>query len=204
MSEIKKARRPEKIAIMREAIQTFEGQSFAYLMNFAGVTVDKLSALRADVATAGAKMVVVKNTIIAKVAQELGWEDFSEFLVGPTAVILGTGDAAAVAKVVVEFTKKNDKASVKGGQVDSKVLTAEVVTQLSELPTKDVMRAILLGTLVAPLTSVLYLLKAKMDKEGGAPEETTEEAPVADEATPATEDATSVAESLVTEAPAAE
>ena len=51
--------------------------------------------------------------------------------------------------------------------------------QLSELPGKDEMRAKLLGTLNAPaqnmvgvlaasLRSVLYVLKAKVDKEGGA------------------------------------
>ena len=77
------------------------------------------------------------------------------------------------------FLKKNEQASVKAGQLESQTLDAAQVKQLSELPGKDEMRAKLLGTLNAPaqnmvgvlaasLRSVLYVLKAKVDKEGGA------------------------------------
>ena len=74
------------------------------------------------------------------------------------------------------FLKKKDKASIKGAQLQDSTLNAQEVEQLSKLPSKDIMRAMLLGTmmapatsmvrvLVAPLTGVLYVLKAKQEKD---------------------------------------
>ena len=94
-------------------------------------------------------------------------------------MVTGAGDPAEVAKSLVAFLKKNDKASVKGAQLEAATLSAAQVAQLSELPSKDVMRGTLLGTmlapatslvrvLAAPLTGVLYVLKAKEEKDGSA------------------------------------
>ena len=75
--------------------------------------------------------------------------------------------------------KKNDKAAIKGAALDAAALSAKDVEALSKLPSKDTMRAMLLGTLTAPATSlvrvlnapllnVLYALKAYEEKKGGS------------------------------------
>ena len=114
-----------------------------------------------------------------KALEDKGWTQLEAVLSGPTALVAGDGDPAEVAKAIVAFLKKNEQASVKAGQLESQTLDAAQVKQLSELPGKDEMRAKLLGTLNAPaqnmvgvlaasLRSVLYVLKARVDKEGGA------------------------------------
>jgi large subunit ribosomal protein L10 len=122
---------------------------------------------------------VIKNAYLAKVAAEKGWEGIEPVLTGPTAMVTGAGDPAEVAKIIVEFLKKNENASVKAAQLDTATLDQAQVEALSKLPSKDVMRAMFLGTLqapasslvrvfAAPLQSVLYVLKAKQDKDGSA------------------------------------
>ena len=171
--------RIEKVSILNETIDRVKASDFCFILNYGGLKVDQLTALRRELAKHQSRAMVVKNTYLAKVAKELGWDDLSAMLSGPTAVITGTGDVAEVAKALTEFVKKNDKASVKGANVENALLSAADVEALSKLPSKDVMRSVLLSTLLAPATNfvrvlnapllkVLYALKAYEDKKNGS------------------------------------
>ena len=182
MNETKKGAtklRPEKAALISEITERLKTAEYAFIINHGSLKVAQLTALRKLVGPLGARVLVAKNSIVNKVTQSLGWEDLSKILVGQTALVTGTGDAAAVAKTLVEFVKTSqDKAAIKGASLDSKTLLAADVKTLSELPPRDQMRAILLGTLVAPMSglvgvfsqklcTLLYVLKAAADKKGG-------------------------------------
>ncbi len=173
MSNMKK--RPEVVAIYQEVTNFLSGKEFSFLMNFGGLTVDQISTLRAQLAEKGAKMMVIKNTYIAKVAADQGITFPEGMLVGPTAVIAGEGDIADAAKTVVDFVKKNDKASIKGGIMAQTVITETEVNTLSELISLAAQQARLLGTLQAPASKMARVLQAKIDAEGegAAPAEGT-------------------------------
>ncbi len=175
------SKRPEKKAAIEEINAVVRDAGYCFLLNYGGLTVSAFSTLRAQLRASKSAVKVVKNAYLAKALEAAGLQTPDDFLVGPTAVITGNGDPAEVAKLVVEFLKKNDKASVKGASLEKSVLSAQDVDALSKLPSKDVMRATLLATLMAPasslvrvfaapLTGVLYVLKAKAEKDGGAPE----------------------------------
>lgn len=171
--------RPEKILAIKEITELVEKSEYCFVLNYGGLTVSKFAELRKELAKAESAVKVVKNAYLAKVASEKGWEGIDAVLTGPTAMVTGAGDPAEVAKVIVEFLKKNVNASVKAAQLDTATLDQAQVEALSKLPSKDVMRAMFLGTLqapasslvrvfAAPLQSVLYVLKAKQDKDGSA------------------------------------
>lgn len=169
MSNQKK--RPEVVAIYNEVANFISGKDFSFLLNFGGLTVAQIADLRAQLAAKGATMMVIKNTFIAKVAADQGIEFPEGILSGPTAVITGTGDIADTAKTVVDFVKKNDKASIKAGLMEKNIISAAEVTTLSELISLAAQQARLLGTLQAPASQMARVLQAKVDKEneGGAP-----------------------------------
>ena len=173
------SRRPEKLSALQEVNSYIEKADYCFVMNYGGLTVAALADLRVRLAKSQSGLKVVKNTFLAKALESKGWTALEAVLNGPTALITGSGHPAEVAKIVMEFVKKNEKASVKGGQLEATSLDADGVKQLSELPSKDAMRAKLLGTLQAPATDmvrvlqasikgILYVLKAKAEKEGGA------------------------------------
>ena len=171
--------RPEKIAVIAEIKERLQSAEYAFIINHGALRVAQLTELRKILAPMGARVLVAKNTIVEKVTQDLGWEDLSGILVGQTALVSGKGDAAAVAKTLVDFVKASqDKAAIKGACLDKKALQAADVKTLAELPSRDVMRGILLATLVAPMSglvgvfsqklcTLLYVLKAAADKKGG-------------------------------------
>ncbi|HOE61168.1 MAG TPA: 50S ribosomal protein L10 [Kiritimatiellia bacterium] len=171
--------RTEKVSILNEVIERVKDSDFCFVLNYGGLSVAQLTALRKELAKHDARAMVVKNTYLGRVAKEQGWADVSGMLTGPTAIITGRGDVAEVAKALVEFVKKNDKAAIKGANLDAAMLSAADVEALSKLPSKDAMRGILLGTLQAPATSlvrvlnapllnVLYALKAYEEKKNGS------------------------------------
>ncbi len=176
------SKRPEKKAAIAEINDAVKNSSFCFVLNYGGLTVAAFSVLRAKLREAKAAVKVVKNAYLAQAFEAKGWTADEALLSGPTAMITGDGDPAEIAKLIVEFLKKNETASVKGANLEGKALAAADVDALSKLPSKDVLRAQLLAVFMAPatslvrvftapLTGVLYALKAKMDKEGGAPAE---------------------------------
>ena len=117
--------------------------------------------------------------MLGKAAASLGWEDLSALLTGPTAVVTGKGDPSELAKALVAFVKAHEKAAVKGGCLDGRVLQAADVDALSTLPSREVMLSMLVGTVAAPMTqlvgvfnqkllSLLYVLKAVEAKKSQA------------------------------------
>ena len=172
------SKRPEKLSAIAEIDEFVKNSGYCFVLNYGGLNVEQLAALRVELGKAKSTLKVVKNTYLAKALEDKGWTQLESVLSGPTALVAGDGDPAEVAKAIVAFLKKNEQASVKAGQLENQTLDAAQVKQLSELPGKDEMRAKLLGTLNAPaqnmvgvlaasLRSVLYVLKAKVDKEGG-------------------------------------
>ncbi|NLE41209.1 MAG: 50S ribosomal protein L10 [Lentisphaerae bacterium] len=173
------SKRPEKLSAIQEITALVAQSDYCFILNYGSLTVSAFSELRRELAKVGSKAKVVKNAYLRRAAAEKGWIGLEAVLEGPTAMVTGAGDPAEVAKTIVAFLKKNDKASVKGAQLEAATLSAAQVAQLSELPSKDVMRGTLLGTmlapatslvrvLAAPLTGVLYVLKAKEEKDGSA------------------------------------
>ena len=171
--------RTEKISILNEVIERVKASDFCFILNYGGLKVTQLTTLRQALAKLDSRAMVVKNTYLGKIAKDLGWADVSSMLTGPTAVVTGSGDVTEVAKVLVEFVKKNDKASIKGASLETAALNPADVDALSKLPSKDAMRGMLLGTLLAPATSLvrvlnapllsaLYALKAYEEKKNGS------------------------------------
>ena len=86
-------------------------------------------------------------------------------LKGTTSIALCQGDPVAAAKVVSEFSKKlaaQEKFTVKAGFVDGKVIDAAGVKALADLPSKEVLVATVLGTLIAPVRGLATVLDANI------------------------------------------
>ncbi len=165
--------RIEKIAILDEVVARVKDSDYCFIVNHGGETVAAMAKLRKDLRALDSRLLVVKNTFLAKAAQEKGWsEAVNAMFAGPTAVVTGHGEPTAVAKAIMEFVKaSNGKASVKGADYDNKIVDAAMVEALSKVPGKNELRATLLMLLKEPVTRLARVLSEKAKKEGGAPAE---------------------------------
>ncbi len=171
--------RPEKEAIMREIVDRLQEAEHAFLLNYSGLAVSDMSELRQAVTPLGGRTMVAKNSMLGKAVTQVGWEDLSAMLAGPTALVTGRGEPSDLAKLLVAFVKTHGKAAIKGACLDGKVLVSADVDALSTLPSREVMLSVMVGTVAAPMTqlvgvfsqklrSLLYVLKAVADKQNQA------------------------------------
>ena len=139
-------------------------------VDYKGITVAQDTELRKQFREAGVEYSVVKNTLTNFAAKDAGY-DFAEVLNGTTAMASTTGDPIAPARIVCEFAKKNKNTlSIKGGVVEGSVLTTDQLNGFGELPSKNALVASVLGTFLAPISSLAFVLdQIREQKEGGAP-----------------------------------
>ena len=164
--------RVEKVAILNEVVARVKESDYCFIINYGGVDVAKMGAFRADLRTLDSRLLVVKNSYLAKVAVEKGWpDDVKAMFAGPTAVVTGKGEPTAVAKSIMKFVEGSEgKASVKGADYDNKIVDAKMVEALSKVPGKNELRATFLMLLKEPATRLARVLSEKAKKEGGAAE----------------------------------
>ena len=139
-------------------------------VDYKGITVAQDTALRQQFREADVEYSVVKNTLTRFAAKNAGY-DFDEVLNGTTAMACTTGDPIAPARIVCEFAKKNKlPLTIKGGVVEGSVLSAEQLSSFGELPSKNALVASVLGTFLAPISSLAIVLdQIREQKAGGAP-----------------------------------
>ena len=139
-------------------------------VDYKGINVAQDTELRKQFREAGVEYSVVKNTLTNFAAKDAGY-DFAEVLNGTTAMASTTGDPIAPARIVCEFAKKNKNTlSIKGGLVEGSVLSADQLNGFGELPSKNALVASVLGTFLAPISSLAFVLdQIREQKEGGAP-----------------------------------
>ena len=158
--------RPEKAAVVAEVRDRLAASDAALLTEYRGLNVGEMAELRRSLRAAGGQYTIYKNTMVRLATAELGL-DLAELLTGPTAIAFvgdGTdgdgGDAAAVAKALRDFSRANRALVLKGGVLGDKVLTAEDLLALADLPSRDVLLAQLAGGLQAPLVKLAGLMQA--------------------------------------------
>ena len=159
----------KKVVVEALSAKMKEATSVVFV-DYKGINVAQDTELRKQFREAGVEYSVVKNTLTNFAAKDAGY-DFAEILNGTTAMASTTGDPIAPARIVCEFAKKNKNTlSIKGGVVEGSVLTADQLNGFGELPSKNALVASVLGTFLAPISSLAFVLdQIREQKEGGAP-----------------------------------
>ena len=168
----------EKQAIVAALSETLKEAASGVLVDYKGITVAEDTALRAELRQNNVEYAVVKNTLTRFAAKEVGFEALDPVLNGTTALAISMDDSIAPARVISEFIKKNPKVpfEIKAGFVDGQVVDVETIKQLGELPGKDVLVAMVLGTMNAPIAALARAIKAIAEQQGAPAGEAAEEA----------------------------
>ena len=162
-----------KKAVVDALTSKVKEASSVVFVDYKGITVAQDTELRKQFREAGVEYSVVKNTLTNFAAKDAGY-DFAEILNGTTAMASTTGDPIAPARIVCEFAKKNKlkTLAIKGGVVEGSVLSADQLNGFGELPSKNALVASVLGTFLAPISSLAFVLdQIRMQKDGSAPAE---------------------------------
>jgi large subunit ribosomal protein L10 len=155
--------RLEKKQSISEIKDLTENHSAVMVAHYQGLTVSQFGVLRRDMRACGAKIKIIKNSL-AKLAITKGEKSGLEsFLSGPTALIV-SNDPVTMAKALSKFSKENTNLSLLGGIVDGQVLNKKSIVLLSEMPSKDELRAKIIGLVNAPAVKLVRLMKTPAEQ----------------------------------------
>ncbi len=196
----------EKQAIVADLTEKLKSAASGVLIDYKGLTVAEDTALRTELRKNEVDYAVVKNTLTRFAVKNVGLDELDGVLNGTTSLALSQNDPIAPMRVINKFSKQfnGEKFVIKAGFMDGKVLPLSDIQALAELPSKEVLLAQVLGTMLAPITSLAIVIKAIAEKGGAV----AEEAPAAEAVAPAAEapaeEAAAPAEEAPAEAPAEE
>ena len=156
-----------KKGVVADIKQKFEKAQSAVLVDYRGLNVAEDTELRNQLRKAGVEYAVLKNTMINLAVKDMGVDEMKAHLEGPTAVAFGMEDAVAPAKVLSDFIKKTKKMSIKCGVCDGAYIDEAGVQALANTPSREVLIAKIMGSMMSSVSKFVYALEAIRKKQAG-------------------------------------
>lgn len=154
---------------VKKLAEKMKDASMVLLTDYRGINVADATALRKAVREVNGEYYVIKNNITRRALKECGIEELNDSLVGPTAVIIAKEEYLPVLKAVYSYAKTTDFYKIKSGVLEGKATTAEELTTLAQLPSREELIAKLAGCLLANVSKLAATLDAvRVKKESEA------------------------------------
>lgn len=149
-----------------------------FLISYSQVPASQLNDFRKRLKAAGAEVYVSKNSIAQIALKDIQHNALAEKITGQMAFVWSRADSAAVARALVKFAKECANITIRGGLLDGEIIEKDQIVQLSELPSREVLLAMLFSAIQSPLSrlagalnaktrELLSILKQLSDKKGG-------------------------------------
>jgi len=147
----------QKQAVVVEVAKQVAGAQAILMAENRGLPVADLTRLRAKARASGVYFRVVKNTLVRRAVANTPFASLAEKMVGPLAYCMGP-DPVAVAKVLNDFAKGNERFVIAGGAMPGLVMSVKEITALASLPSREQLLATLVGTMQAPIVRLVRTL----------------------------------------------
>jgi large subunit ribosomal protein L10 len=144
----------QKQAVVAEVAKQVAGAQAIVMVENRGMKVADMTQLRAKARASGVYFRVVKNTLVRRAVEKTPFASMADRMVGPLAYGIGP-DPVAVAKVLNDFAKGNEKFVITGGGMPGQLMTAKQIAALASLPSRDELIAKLMGTMQAPVAKLV-------------------------------------------------
>lgn len=174
-------KKAEKPFLVEDLKKRLEHAKSVVLLDYQGLTVKDSENLRRQVAEAGGKLVVAKNTLLKLALQKVSkegkvpkvpkafdtsdiFDTFDTFLQGPTAVVFAEIDEIGPLQKLGKFILEKGLPKLKFGIFGAEIFDADRLLTLSKLPGRNVLLARLVGTIAGPSYGLAGVLNANLQK----------------------------------------
>jgi len=145
----------DKKALVEEVGAVAGDSVTAVAAEYKGLSVAEMTELRKQARSAGVYMRVVKNTLARRAVVGTDFECMQDTLKGPILLAFAKDDPGAAARVIKDFAKEHDALQAVSLSAGGQLLPASDLKMLAELPTLDQARAMLLGVMTAPMSTLV-------------------------------------------------
>jgi len=144
----------QKQAVVAEVSAELARAQAVIVAEYRGLNVERATQLRSKARQSGLYLRVLKNTLVRRAVQGTPFEKLSDVMVGPLMYGIAE-DPVACAKVLSDFAKENEQFVIKAGAMPNAVMSVQDVKALADLPSREQLLAMLMGTLQAPMAKLV-------------------------------------------------
>ena len=150
--------------MVKEMKTVFAGKKGFVFSSVENIKASEIDVFRRQMRQNGSRYMVVKNRLASIALQEAGIEGLQKTVEEKN--ILGIGviedDPVQVAKMMTDFAKKNKGFKVSEGYLEGRLLAAEKIKELADLPSREQLIAMVVGMMNAPISSFVGVLSATL------------------------------------------
>jgi large subunit ribosomal protein L10 len=155
--------RSQKEEILKDLTERVAKSKSLVFTDYKGMTMSQMQTLRVSLEDLSAQFSITKNNLLKIALKENGFKvDDDAVFSGPIATLFSYGDEIAPIKALTKALKDAGIGKTKAGFLASEFLTDAKVNQLAELPSKDELRAKVVGALGGPLYGIVGVLQANL------------------------------------------
>ena len=154
------AKKLEQVEALKEFLS---GASIVIGTNYSGLAVGQLEGLRKAAGGAGSRYRVVKNRLVRRAASDIGIGRLEQIIEGPLGLVVTDGEPAAVARALTTYIRSTRlPVRFTGAMMGDRVLSADEVETLANLPSREVLLAQTLGVMNSAMSGVVSVLHARL------------------------------------------
>jgi large subunit ribosomal protein L10 len=147
----------QKQAVVAEVSEQLAKAQAVILAEYRSIPVKDMTELRKRARVSGVYLRVLKNTLVRRAVADTPFKGLTDKMVGPLAYGISS-DPVAVAKVLQEFAKDNEKFVIKAGAMHNVVMSAREVAVLAKMPSRTELLTKLVATMQAPIAKFVRTL----------------------------------------------
>lgn len=151
--------RQQKESLIDSLQKQFSSSAATYVIGYSGLSVNALSSLRSKLREHNAQLKIAKMRLTKRALSAVpALGGVESFLREQRGVVFVSDEPMAVAKVLYEFSRENERLAIIAGYVENEIIDAEAIKTLALLPSRDVLRAQVLGAMLAPMAKLVMVL----------------------------------------------
>jgi large subunit ribosomal protein L10 len=143
---------------------TFKESSGVFIIKYSGLCGADLNLLRMNLRGSNSSMLVVKNSVARRALKSVGQEGLIGSVEGPCAMVFVKDEPVAISKVLFDFVKEHEPLKIEKGFLFDKIIEKKDIESMSKLPSRDMLRAQVVGALNAPIFGLVFTLNQVLAK----------------------------------------
>lgn len=157
--------RQQKEQVIESLKNNLHANKLSFVVDYKGLSVAKLMALRRKLQKDGAILKVAKVTFIKRAVEESPKaKALMPFLSNQIALVFSKDESPATAKALYDFSKENPQFHLLAGCLDKQIMNPDLIKAFALLPSREILLAQLCGLLKASVTKLAVVLKMASER----------------------------------------
>ncbi|MFH0988203.1 MAG: 50S ribosomal protein L10 [Parcubacteria group bacterium] len=152
----------QKEKIISALTEKLRGAKSIVMADFTGLTVVDTWLLRDKCVAENVELMAAKKTLLKIALKGQGIEIDAKSLPGSMAVAISHGDEVTPARIIKDFAKTHEQLTFRAGILEGRLISAEALKALANLPSRLELLAKAVGSIKAPISGFVNVLSGNL------------------------------------------